>query len=246
MNMRKIRQDGFTLLELMAVMAFITLIAGSIFLVLNMATQRFQMESQVLDSFQTARLAIDQMTRDIHAAGFPPANVGWNFPGTPPTAVAFAWAPGYSAANPCTMGVTCTTPSATDLIIEGNISPSTGAGVQWIHYTLAGTTLMRGVVPKTAGTDPVVATSAAGVMFPYVENVVNNAGTPVFNYECDTTTTPATPVACTATGAPNNTAGYIRQVGVTLVVRSAQADPKTGRFETVSLHSQVQVVNPPQ
>jgi len=35
MNMSKTRQSGFTLLELMAVVAFITLVSGSIFLMLN-------------------------------------------------------------------------------------------------------------------------------------------------------------------------------------------------------------------
>jgi prepilin-type N-terminal cleavage/methylation domain-containing protein len=246
MNMRKTRQSGFTLIELMAVVAFITLVSGSIFLMLNTATQRYQTESEVLDSFQNARLAIDQMTRDIHGAGFPPANVGWKFaPGTTATAFAFAWDPGYVASTPCTVGGTCTTPSATDLIIEGNISPSTGAGVQWIRYTLTGTTLMRGVAPKTPATDPVAATPA-GVMFPVVENVINDANTPLFTYECNNGATPPTPVTCAGAPAPNNTAAYIRQVGITLVVRSAQPDPQTGQYRTVSLHSQALIVNPTQ
>jgi len=246
MNMSKTRQSGFTLLELMAVVAFITLVSGSIFLMLNTAAQRYQSESEVMDSFQAARLAIDQMTRDIHGAGFPPANVGWIFlAGTTPTAVPFAWSPGYVASATCTVGATCTTPSATDLIIEGNISPSTGAGVQWIRYTLIGTTLSRGVAAKAPATDPVAATPAA-VMFPVVENVINDAATPLFTYECTNGATPATPVACTAAPAPNNTAQYIRQVGITLVVRSAQPDPQTGQFRTVSLHSQALVVNPTQ
>jgi type II secretory pathway component PulJ len=230
----------------MAVVAFVTLISGSIFLMLNTAAQSYQTESEVVDSFQGARLAIDQMTRDIHGAGFPPANVGWKFaPGTTLTSVAFAWDPGYVASATCTVGGSCMTPSATDLIIEGNISPSTGAAVQWIRYTLTGTTLSRGVVTKTAATDPVAATPAA-VMFPVVENVINDAATPVFTYECSNGATPPTPVVCSAAPAPNNTAAYIRQIGITLVVRSAQRDPQTGQFRTVSLHSQALVVNPTQ
>jgi type II secretory pathway component PulJ len=246
MNMHKTRQSGSTLMELMAVVAFITLVSGSIFLMLNTATQRYQTESAVLDSFQTARLAIDQMTRDIHGAGFPPANAVWKpLAGTSPTAFAFAWDPGYVPSTTCTVGGTCTTPSATDLIIEGNISPSTGAGVQWIRYTLTGTTLSRGVATKAPATDPVAATPAA-VMFPVVENVVNDAVTPLFTYECSNGATPPTPVACIGAPAPNNTAAYIRQIGITLVVRSAQPDPQTGQFRTVSLHSQALVVNPAQ
>jgi type II secretory pathway component PulJ len=240
--MRKTQESGFTLLEMLAVMAFTVIIAGSIFLTLNTAVQRQQTEAQVLDSFQAARLAIDQMTRDIHGAGFPPANVGWNLPSTS-TAFAFAWNPGYVGGATCTVGGTCTSPSATDLIVEGNISPTTGAGIQWIRYQLNGTTLSRGIATKMVGTNPATATSAAGVMFPYVENVVNNAGTPVFTYECASGTTP---VACTGATAPYNTAAYIRQVGITLVVQSAQRDIKTGQFQTISLHANALVPNPVQ
>lgn len=240
--MRKTRESGFTLIEMLAVMAFTVLIGGSIFLMLNTAVQRQQTESQVLDSFQAARLAIDQMTRDIHAAGFPPANSSWGLPSAS-TAYAFAWAPGYAGGATCTVGGTCTVPSATDLIIEGNISPTTGAGIQWIRYQLNGTTLMRGIATKTAGVDPTTATSAGGVLFPYVDNVINNAGTPVFTYECANGTTP---VVCTGAPAPNNTAAYIRQVGITLVVQSAQRDSQTGQFRTVSLHADALVANPAQ
>lgn len=248
MTMGRSQEKGFTLIELMAAVGFVLVITAPIFLMMNTSAQRYQAESQILDSFQTARLAIDQMTRDIHGAGFPPANIGWSFPASEPMALPFAWDPGYVTSTSCTVGVTCTTPSGTDLIIEGNISPTTGAGVQWIRYTLSGTTLMRGVVPKVAGTDPVTATSAPGVMFSYVDNVVNNAQTPVFTYECSNNSTPPSPALCTSgsVAAPYNTAPYIRQIGITLVIRSAQADPQTGQFHAVSLHSQAVVLNPNQ
>lgn len=232
----------------MSVLAFTSLITGAILLVLNTAVQRNQVESQVLDSFQTARLAIDQMTRDIHGAGFPPANAGWNFPSSQPTALPFAWAPGYPATS-CSVGNTCTTPNQSDLIIEGNISPSTGTGVQWIRYTLSGTSLLRGVVPKVAGADPVTATSASGVMLPYVDNVINNAqNLPVFTFSCNNSASPPVPMPCAnaAVPAPNNNAPYIRQVGITLIVQSAQPDPKTGQFRSISLHSEALVLNPAQ
>ena len=64
------------------------------------------------------------------------------------------------------------TPGDFDLIVETNLG--NGAGVSWIRYQLIGTTLFRAVVPKTAGADPVAATSAAGVMVPFLTNVMNN------------------------------------------------------------------------
>jgi type II secretory pathway pseudopilin PulG len=266
--MKNKSQRGFSLLEMLAVAAFITVITGSVFMLLNTGVQRYQMESEVLDSFQTARLAVDQMSRDIHEAGFPPANTGWKIPVGQPTALPFAWDPGYPANVPCMVGVTCTTPNQFDLIIEGNISPSTGAVTQWIRYTLQGTTLMRGVVNKAAGTDPVAATSAVGVMLPYVDNVVNNdsaaqiaflqsfypsmfpgnTAVPVFTYQCNSSATPPAPLPCTNVSvvAPNNTAPYIRQVGITLIVQSQQLDPKTRQPRVVSLHSSAAVMNPSQ
>ncbi len=269
MTMKNKSQRGFSLLEMLAVAAFIVVVTGSVFMLLNEGVQRYQMESEVLDSFQTARLGVDQMSRDIHEAGFPPANTGWNIPAAQgPTALPFAWDPGYIANAPCTVGVTCATPNQFDLIIEGNISPSTGAGTQWIRYTLQGNTLLRGVTPKVAGTDPVLATSVAGVMLPYVDNVVNNDSAaqravlqgfypgmfpgntpvPVFTYECNNSATPPAPLPCTNVNvvAPNNTAPYIRQVGIMLIVQSQQVDPKTGQPRVVSLHTDAVVMNPSQ
>ena len=246
--MDKKRNGGFTLLELLAVMAFIALLTGSVLLLLNGSVQRFRVQSQLLDSFQMARLGIDQMTRDIHGAGYPPANTGWSFPAGQPLATPFSWDPGYVAGTPCTVGATCTMPIASDLIIEVS-NPGAGVGVQWIRYTLNGTTLMRGVVTKTAVTDAVAATAAAGVMFPFVSNVINTAqGVPVFTFVCQDTSTPPVPKLCTdgTLTAPNNTAAYIRQVEITLIVQSAQPDPKTGTFPTASLNSDARVLNPIQ
>ena len=268
------REKGFSLIEMMAVVAFFTIITGSVFLLLNASQQRYKMEAQMLDAFQTARLAIDQMDRDVHGAGFPPTNSFWSgvAQANPQNiAVPFAWAPNYLAypgAPACTVGAACGPPGPFDLIVEGALSPSAGGAVQWIRYTLQGTTLMRGVVAKTAGTDPVVATSAAGVMLPYVDNVMNNgtpaqmaairasyptmfpANTPVpiFTYECDDSNTPPIPRVCTngLVVAPNNTAPYIRQVGITLIVQAAQPDPKTKQPRIASLHSEAFVLNPTQ
>ena len=266
MTMKNKSQSGFSLLEMLAVAAFIIVITGSVFMLLNTGVQRYQMESAVVDSFQTARLGIDQMSRDIHEAGFPPANTGWKIL-TEPTALPFAWDPNYPA-TPCTVGVNCATPNQFDLIIEGNISPSTAAVTQWIRYTLQGTTLMRGVVNKVAGADPVATTSAAGVMLPYVENVINNdsatqmaflqgfypgmfpgnTAVPVFTYECNSSATPPAPLPCTNVNvvAPNNTSPYISQVGITLIVESQDLDPLTHQPRVVSLHTDAVVMNPSQ
>jgi len=189
--MTKRNQKGFSLLELLVVVAVFTVLTGAVFELLTVAQQRYRAESEFLDSFQSARLGIDQMTRDVHAAGFPPAN---SFQVPPPAnsvaSTPFAWSPNYQGLPPVNPGCTapapgavgtCGNPNGFDLIIE--TTPQPGAGVQWIRYALGGpglpataqvpTTLYRGVTAKVAGQDPLVATNA--VLVPYVENVMNNA-----------------------------------------------------------------------
>lgn len=257
------RQRGFTLLELMVVVAIFTLVTGAMFALLNASQQRYRMESEALDAFQTARLAVDEMTRDIHGAGYPATNAFWPaVAAANPQLVAispFAWDPNYPP-TPCVVSVSCNVPNGFDLILEGD---TTGAGVQWIRYQLQGTTLMRGVVPKTAGANPAAATSAAGVMVPYLDNVMNNATpaqmnfirtyypamfpgnapVPIFTFMCDAT--PA-PVDCTAAPAPNNVASNIRQVNITLIVAAAEPDPSTGQPRVATLTARALRINPNQ
>jgi hypothetical protein len=124
--------------------------------------------------------------------------------------------------------------------------------VQWIRYSLQGTTLMRGAVGKAAagGVNPVVATD--GVLIPYLDNVMNNptaaqmaflkttypamfpgnAPVPVFTYTYDTGAAPQ----------PAN----IREVNITLIVQSPRPDPQNNRLRVVTLTGQALRINPNQ
>jgi hypothetical protein len=147
----------------------------------------------------------------------------------------------------CTVGATCTSPTGFDLITEADLG--TGNGVQWVRYSLQGTTLMRGVANKV-GIDPVGATTAA--LIPYLDNVMNNASAaqmatlkasnpqlfpgnvavPIFTYTPD----PGTALQ------PAN----IREVNITLIVQSARPDPNTNRYRVVVLTGQAARINPNQ
>jgi prepilin-type N-terminal cleavage/methylation domain-containing protein len=190
---RNVRPTGFTLIELMVALGIFLVISGVAFSLLGLSQQRYQSESQVSNAFQDARLALDEIVRDVNGSGFPPPNQ-FSFPPTvlnPPNAslyasTPFAWSPGYPA-TPCLIGTagggTCSTatagdsaPGDFDLIVETNITPQVAnSPVQWIRYQLQGTTLYRGTAPKVAGDDPDADTFASGVMLPYVQNVMNNA-----------------------------------------------------------------------
>ena len=258
------KQAGFTLVELMLSLAIFVLLSGTMFALLNLVQQRSQTESQLLASFEEARLGLDQTVRDVSGAGYPPLN---HFSAVPAANLyAFspvAWNPNYPV-TPCQIGTagggTCTSPGDFDLIIETDIDPNAANGVEWVRYQLQGTTLFRGFTSKVAGADPVATINAAGVMFPYVLNVTNNAPAaqiaqfqaiypamfpggnpqPIFQFTCDA---PAGPVLCQNAGGSNSPAN-VRSVDIRLIVMAPQPDAQTRAVRLVELNGRGRRINP--
>lgn len=252
MNSRKKIMRGFSLIEMLVSVAVFTVVMSAVFGLLISSQQRYQNDSALLDTFQSARQAMELMARDIQFAGFPPANVFTAAVATAnPQSVAlpFAWSPNYPA-TPCTVGVNCSAqggPDSFDLILETDVDPLAANGVEWIRYRLNGTTLERGQATKTAGADP--ANTTLPTMVAYVENVMNNASpaqmnalrvfypgifpgntpVPVFRYQFD--------------GAAQ-VPGAIRSVNISLVVMSPIPDPKTRQPRLVTLTGFARRVNP--
>ncbi len=232
MKTRK-QANGYSLVELLLATVLFTIIAGTVFSLLLSAQLRYRGESDVTAAFQQANVAIDQITRDVHSAGYPPPNsfaAGVAQANPQLVALPFAWSSGYPN-TPCTMGGTCgSVPGKYDLILETDTGD--GRGVQWIRYSLNGTTLMRGVTPKTNG-DPVTGPSWTKVLVPYLDNVMNEKqGSAIFSYVYD----PAS-----LWQQPSN----IREVNVLLIVQaSEQRDPQTQQFRTIELTGQAVRINP--
>jgi prepilin-type N-terminal cleavage/methylation domain-containing protein len=259
---RKSSQSGFTLIELMVALGIFLLVCGAAFTLLGSSQQRYKTESQVLTSFQEARLALDQIVRDVNDAGFPPPTfIDPSYPERSASSP-FAWSPSYPG-TPCQIGTggggTCTTslvgntsPGDFDLIIETNPNPQTNPKVQWIRYQLQGPTLFRGVADKVFGDDPDVDTS--GQLVPLVQNVVNVTAppggipVPIFSYICDTPTVPQYPApTCASLGmGADNSPKNIRDVTVTLIVSTPTPDATTGALRIVKLTGRGRRVNPSQ
>lgn len=269
------RHRGFTLIELLVALGIFLLVIGAAFTLLSTSQQRYRTESQVLNSFQEARLGMDQMVRDINDAGFPPPSFA-NVDPTKVTTAPFGWQPGYTVPAPCQIGATCFTPTDFDIIIETEPNPVDPAcfpncQVQWIRYQLAGpngTTLMRGAVYKQAAHDPAVDTS--GVLVPFVENVVNNSPNlqigqfqlsavypavfpggnpvPIFQYTCEQPSVfpPASPLPLCVNAGPDNSPLNIRDVAITLIVADPSPDTVTGRPRLVQLEGRGRRINPNQ
>lgn len=255
------RQRGFSLLEMLVVVFVFTVITGAVFGLLNVSQQRYKMESEFLDSFQSARLGLDQMTRDIHTAGYPPVV-------TLPPAVAcaspqlvaypFAWSPGYLDPNclgvapiQCAVGGAggCTIPGPFDLITEADVDPENTNGVEWVRYRLnqATNTLERGVASKVAGGNPAVATLA--VMIPYVENVMNSTtaaemGQIQASHPLMFPGNLPVPIFQYVFDVGGTTPGLIREINITLIVRAPNPDPRTNQLRVLTLTGLARRFNP--
>jgi prepilin-type N-terminal cleavage/methylation domain-containing protein len=259
-------QKGFTLIEIMVALSVFVVICGAMFGLMNMSQKRFRTESQVLDSFQQARLGLDEAVRDANDAGFPPQNQFSTLPAVGlVTVTPVAWSPTYPA-TPCVIGTagggTCTTPGDFDVIFEEQYD---NTGVKWIRYTLQGTTLWRGVVAKGAGNPATTVSIAAANMSPYVTNVMNNATAaqiaafraaypamfpggipqPIFQYYCPNPAAPPALVLCQNAGA-NNFPANVVDVGVTLIVQATRNDAQTRAPRLVELNGRGHRINPNQ
>ncbi|HZR31503.1 MAG TPA: prepilin-type N-terminal cleavage/methylation domain-containing protein [Terriglobales bacterium] len=64
-------QHGFSLLELLISVAILTLTLGVVFGYINNSQKVYRAEEQKVDTTQQGREFLDQITRDIHQAGYP-------------------------------------------------------------------------------------------------------------------------------------------------------------------------------
>jgi len=262
------RLRGFSLLELLTAAAIFMVLCGAAFGLLAVCQNSYRTESQVLNSFQEARLGLDQIVRDVNIAGYPPPG---QFSNNPANANNFAITPvawpsgsGYPA-TACLIGGGCSTPSDFDLIIESDVDSQQEAvnglpqSVEWVRYQLQGTTLFRGVAEKDATQDPDATTLP--VLVPFVQNVMNNAPAaqiaqlqaiypdmfptggpvPIFTYLCDDS---GTVNKCASSG--SNSPMNVRDVEITLIVATPQPDATTGRPRLVVLNGRGHRINPNQ
>jgi prepilin-type N-terminal cleavage/methylation domain-containing protein len=261
---RRRTQAGFTLIELMIAAGVFLVLSGAAFSLLTLSQRSYQNESQVLNSFQEARLGLDQMVRDINISGYPPATAYSVLPAADKYAsTPFAWpsSAGYPG-TACSLGSCGKAPADFDLIIETQVPGI--AKVQWIRYQLSAsnanpTTLYRAMVDKVAGDDPDADTQAA--LVPFVQNVMNNVsstqigqfqtiypqmypgGNPVqiFSYMC-----PDGQGGTNTCSVVSGTAPDISDIGITLIVMAPTPDAQTGQPRLVELDGRSHRFNPNQ
>ncbi|MGD0698021.1 MAG: hypothetical protein ABSB82_24665 [Terriglobia bacterium] len=235
-------ERGFSLIELMMTFAIFIAVSGALFGLVNQAQLRYRGQQQQLDALQPARVGIDQMTRDIHSAGFPALNSYQGAVSPTLIAVPFVGMNTRTSINQnCTVngGVTpCLIPGPYDLALE----TLNGAVVNWIYYQVrlpatgsTTCTLYRAVSVKSTLSVPTSATET-----PLIDQIINtaigncdlSAGQYVFTYSC--------------TGASPCNAQNISQVFINVSVITLQRDAQTRQFGIVTLQGVAERINPPQ
>ncbi len=165
---RRRPQLGFSLIELLTVLVILTLVMGVVFQQMIQVQQRYQVEQTKLDMFQESREFLDQMTRDLHQAGYPNAKMYANGVLTAPINNDIRNAVGLAQVTP------------TSILFQGDVD---GNGVvDSVAYTLISDPANPGSCPcwvqrsqvAKGPLDPLAQPTAPSNE---VQNVINSAGT---------------------------------------------------------------------
>jgi len=116
-------QRGFTLAEMLVVCAIVGLVMASLLGLVMQGQQAYWFGTTQVDGQQTARVALERMTKEIREAGYEPLP-GETDPAACPNATNY---PLYTAGVPCYKFVPVTGPSATALTLQYNWDGSTCA-----------------------------------------------------------------------------------------------------------------------
>jgi prepilin-type N-terminal cleavage/methylation domain-containing protein len=229
-----IRERGFTLIEMMIVIAILATVTGGIFLQLNTAQQRINTEQTKVDNFDEARDFVDQFFRDINQIGYPNGHMISFLPMSPSTALATSQADSRVA-----VGLVKIDSNA--IWFEGDVN---GTGVvQSVQYKINGANLavcalclQRSSVDKVTGTAPL---SQSAVWGTEVNDVITS---PIFTY-FDTTGTAigGLPLDIASNGA---TLATVKTIHISLTIQNnAIIDPKTKQPIQTSFQGEVSLNN---
>ena len=228
--MRSGNQRGFSLIELMIVVVLLLAMMATVFQLINQAIARSGTEQSKLDMFQESREFMDQLSRDLHEAGYPSTqNLASNVLTVSPVI------------NDHRNAVGIVKIDSGDLWFEGNVD---GTGVVWsVQYHLDTSTtngcpcLRRSQQLKIDG-NPVTGQTAAT----YEVEVQGVQNTNIFSaFLHGATGAPvALPVDFNTNG---STIANIDTIETVLTIKSTHVDSQTLKNPTTSLISTVRLNN---
>jgi prepilin-type N-terminal cleavage/methylation domain-containing protein len=166
--MHKKLQRGFSLIEMLIVVAVLSVVMGAIFSTILDGMKKYRVEEMRVNTTQQSREFLDQIVRDLHSSGYPglrmydPAAIG----------------SGTTAQSNAYVAIGLVAASATDVWFEGDVDDS--GQVQTVRYTLQADangncpcTLLRGTNIKAGGTAPTAQTVQYNTE---LQNVINSTG----------------------------------------------------------------------
>ncbi|MGH9516442.1 MAG: type II secretion system protein [Terriglobales bacterium] len=228
------RERGFTLVEMLIVIAILATVTGGIFLQLNTAQQRINTEQTKVDNLDEARDFVDQFFRDINLIGYPNGHMMSFLPMSPASALATSQADSRVAVGLVKI-------DANSIWFEGDVN---GTGVvQSVQYKIngsGGTTcplcLQRSSVDKADTTPPLSQSATWGTE---VNDVITN---PIFTY-FDTSGAAVTglPLDIASNGP---TLATVKTIHISLTIQNNTIiDPKTGQPIQTSFEGEVSLNN---
>ena len=244
-NLARRLQHGFSLIEMMLVVAIMGVISAGILSQMNEAQQRGYSEQVKLDNFQEARDFVDQFFRDINQIGYPSSRLV-------DTTTGLSWSPAivspqttYPLANPYIfdnrMAIGLVSIGAKAVQFEGDMI---GNGVvQSIIYQINGSggcllCLQRSQVDKISA-DPLL--SQPKNWGTEVNDVLSD---PIFTYfKADGTQIPNASLPLDISNAPQTIAS-IKTIKISLTIRNNSIiDPKTNQAIETNFEGEVSINN---
>src|SRR6266851_8148638 len=242
-NPARRQQHGFSLIEMLIVVAIMGIISAGILSQMNEAQQRGYTEQVKLDNFQEARDFVDQFFRDINQIGYPSSRLVDPATYSPAltTQITYNWASPYIFDNHLAMGFVSIDANAVQF--EGDMI---GNGVvQSIIYKVNGSgtcrlCLQRSQVDKISA-DPLLnqpqnwGTEANDVITSPIFTYFKADGTPISNLLLPLDIS-------TAAGA--QTLASIKTIKISLTIRNNSiVDPKTNQPIETNFEGEVSINN---